>query len=342
LTDPTAEDRKSDHIKLAFESQVKDFRKDPRFHFEPALGTHHVPIEPLRFLGKNINLPLWISSMTGGTAQAGKINRNLAEACKEFKIGMGLGSCRSLLYNSDHFNDFNLRPIIGDTLPFFANLGIAQVETLLQENKGRLITELVKKLEADGLIIHLNPLQEFLQPEGDRYAFPPIETIQKLLDIVSFPLIIKEVGQGMGPESMQALLHLPIAALDFGAYGGTNFSRLELLRSAEEKSSAYHALTYIGHTAEEMTDFLIEIVNTAGGDLPCKQIIISGGLRNFLDGYYFTSRVETGTGGKMLAIYAQGSAFLKHARESYDALRNYIITQKEGLALCKGFLKVKK
>lgn len=334
MSDPTAENRKKDHIRLAFESQAEHALNDKRFYYEPLLSPHPAVRQlPKNFLGKQLQLPLWISSMTGGTAMAGKINRNLAQACNEFGIGMGLGSCRALLYNDAYFADFDLRGIIGPDIPFYANLGVAQIEKMLRENEVDGIKKLVDRLRADGLIIHVNPLQEWLQPEGDRFSNPPIETIAALLSKVDFPVIVKEVGQGMGPESLKALLQLPLAAIDFGAFGGTNFSKVELLRS--EQDAADPEISYIGHTAEEMVGFVNDIVVELGDKIRCREIIISGGIRNYLDGYYCVKKI------RLNAIYAQGSAFLKHAQNDYAALKNYIKTQADGLTLANAFLKVR-
>lgn len=336
LNDPNSASRKKDHIELAFESQTSALQNDNRFYYEPLLQGHSGDKTLAKsFLGKTLQTPIWISSMTGGTEQAGKINRHLAQACNEYGMGMGLGSCRRLLDDNTYFEDFNLRPIIGDAQPFFANLGIAQIETLLEKGEADKIHALVAKLNADGLIVHVNPFQEWLQPEGDHFRNSPLETIQKLLELVDYQIIVKEVGQGMGPESIKALLKLPIAALDFGAYGGTNFSRLELLRSSQQHASLYRDLAYIGHTAVEMTGFVNAAVDTLGADLQCKEVIISGGIGGFLDGYYGMEKVV------LNSIYGQGSAFLKPAQQDYQALKTYIESQREGLALCSAYLKVK-
>src|SRR5690606_18585640 len=118
--------------------------------------------------------------------------------------------------------DFDWRQTIGSELPFYANLGIAQIEVLLEERAIERVHALVERLGADGLIIHVNPLQEWFQPEGDRLRVSPLETIQRFLEIAPYPVIVKEVGQGMGPASLRALLTLPLAAVEFGAFGGTN------------------------------------------------------------------------------------------------------------------------
>lgn len=336
MNDPNSASRKKDHIELAFESQTSALQNDTRFYYEPLLQGHSGARDlSKQFLGKTLQTPIWISSMTGGTEQAGRINRHLAQACNEFGMGMGLGSCRRLLDDDTYFEDFNLRPIIGEKQPFFANLGIAQIETLLENGAVDKINHLVAKLGADGLIVHVNPFQEWLQPEGDHFNKPPLETIQNLLELVDFQVIVKEVGQGMGPESIKALLRLPIAALDFGAYGGTNFSRLELLRSSEGHASLYKNLAYIGHTATEMTEFVNVATRELGNERKCAEVIISGGIGNFLDGYYHMQKLQ------LNSVYGQGSAFLKPAQQDYNALKTYVESQREGLALCSAYLKVK-
>lgn len=328
-------DRKLDHIMLAFESQTAKSEADPRFNYEPLMAGHpsDKPVD-IHFLGKTLGAPMWVSSMTGGTKMARVINHNLARACRDFRIGMGLGSCRKLLDDNTYFEDFNLRPLMGPDLPLFANLGIAQVETLIQEGKTHLIDRLVDKLQADGLIIHINPLQEWMQPEGNRIIHPPIDSIEKLLEKVRYPLIIKEVGQGMGPESLLRLLQMPLAAVDFGAFGGTNFSLVELLRQDEINRDKFEPFIMTGHTAVEMLDVVNHLAETRT-DLRCNQVIISGGIKNYLDGYYHVTR------SKLPAIYAQASAFLKHSQGDYEHLQRYVAGQIEGYRMAQTLLKIR-
>ena len=334
-TDPNATNRKRDHIELALKSQVNTL--DPRFYYEPLFAAHpeQGSLKPFNFLGKTVKIPMWVSSMTGGTEMARIINRNLARACGEFGFGMGLGSCRQLLYSDEHFDDFNVRPLMGDDVPLFANLGIAQLDILIERNEIFLITNLIAKLGADGLIIHVNPMQEWLQPEGDRFKKPAIETIKTLVDRLDCPLIVKEVGQGFGYESIKALLQLPLAAVDFAAAGGTSFSKLELLRGVSEQQKMYGALAHIGHSAVEMVDFTNQIVAELGDNIKCQQIIVSGGIQDFLDGFYCIKKLT------LPAIYGQASAFLKHAQGDYVDLKAFIEMQIRGLELAEAFLKVR-
>lgn len=331
-TDPLASSRKKDHITLAFESRVADKEIDNRFYYEPMLAGHPEGDTSLslEFLGKKLSVPVWVSSMTGGTGIARVINENLARACKDFGMGMGLGSCRSLLSSDEYLDDFNVRRFIGYDLPLYANLGIAQVERLIAENKTGLINKLIDSLEADGLIVHVNPMQEWLQPEGDFIRKAPIETITELLNIMHVPLIVKEVGQGFGPASLKALMDLPLAAIDLAANGGTNFSKLELLRADNLHKESYGPLMNIGHSAPEMLEWLNQMEVKDG-----KQIIISGGIQDFLDGYYLISKC------KFPSVYGQASGFLKYARGNYTELFDYVNLQVEGLKLAKTFLKVK-
>ncbi len=337
--DPTAVSRKSDHITLAMHSQVGHNDFDTRFFYEPMLSAHPTdgswPTFP--FLGKTLRIPLWVSSMTGGTQLARTINQNLARACGEFGIGMGLGSCRALLYSDEHRADFDIRGWMGDDVPLFANLGIAQLERLIDDNELWRITSMLDMLRADGLIVHVNPMQEWMQPEGDTFKRPPLQTIVTLLDqLQNVPLVVKEVGQGFGPASLRALLGLPLAAIDFAAGGGTNFAKLELLRSDEERRQSAMPLAHVGHTAEQMMRWTNDLVTEMGDTVRCPQIIISGGVRDYLDGYYLTQS------SLLPAIYGQASAFLAHAQGDYKDLQVYMKAQIRGLEAAKAFLHVRR
>jgi isopentenyl-diphosphate Delta-isomerase len=323
-SDPNASERKKDHIDLAFKSKVSAFEIDQRFYYEPILAAHpHDDIDlGLTFLGKTFKAPIWVSSMTGGTSLARIINKNLAIACGEFGLGMGLGSCRQLLHSDEFLEDFNVRKYMVNQ-PLYINLGIAQIEQLLDAG------------QTNKIIIHVNPMQEWLQPEGDRFMYAPMETVKRMLDKADYKIIVKEVGQGMGPKSIKSLLSLPIEALDFAANGGTNFALLEILRSSEIKKDNYHKLANIGHSAEEMISFANQIYQESPASVLCKQIIVSGGVSDFLDGYYHIQK------STLPMIYGQASGFLKYAMDSYETLQNYVDLQIKGLSLAKTFLTAK-
>jgi len=334
--DETASSRKEDHITLAFQSQQDRLAIDRRFYYEPMLSPHKSDYSILEctFAGFRQKLPMWVSSMTGGTEKANLINKNLSKACGEYGIGMGLGSCRSLLFSDEYFHDFDVKDNLGE-FPLFANLGIAQVEILAEQNDWVRISNMVQKLRADGLIIHVNPLQEWLQPEGDRFAKSPIETVEKALDNLDIPIIVKEVGQGMGPQSLDRLMRLPLAGVEFAASGGTNFSTIELFRADAQKKVLLENATKIGHTAEEMVLLLNHLNQKNKTDYKVSDVIISGGVRDFLDSYYLRNLCE------VPSISGHASQFLKYALEGYDALCAYIETQREGLMMANSFLTLK-
>jgi isopentenyl-diphosphate delta-isomerase len=328
------ENRKKDHINLALKSQTGIPDMDRRFHYEPMLQAHPAGgLQPFTFLGKQQRVPMWVSSMTGGTRLAGTINRNLARACNEFGMGMGLGSCRIIMDDDTYFGDFDMRDIIGDYLPLWANLGIAQIEELVSRNEVPRATGLVEKLRADGLIIHVNPMQEWFQPEGDILSRPPLESIKRFMEQFKYPLIVKEVGQGIGPESLRQLLQLPLQAIEFAAFGGTNFARVELLRDEKDSRALYEPLSRVGEDACSMLDYVNGI---AGSEkTACRELIISGGVKTFLDGYYLVKK------SVLPAVYGMASAFLEHAREEYGQLRNFVHYQVKGLEMAYAYLTVR-
>ncbi len=318
--------RKTDHIELAKLSQTDKLEADTRFYYEPLLSAHPTGkvIKPIRFAGKTMRYPIWISSITGGTDLAKKININLSKAAKEFGLGMALGSCRCLLENNDCFKDFDMRKNIGNQ-PFYANLGIAQIEKIVKENTYHKITELINKLQADGLFIHINPLQEIYQPEGDKISVSPIKTLEKFTEKIKTNIFVKEVGQGFGPESLEALFKLDIKGVEFAAFGGTNFTKLEMMRQNNISS-----MQNVGHTIDEMIKFYNSILYNKE-----KTVIISGGINSYLDGYYYINKINAD------AVYGQAYNMLKYAAKSYKVLQKYLLEEIKGLELAYSYLKLK-
>lgn len=326
-------DRKKDHIELAIKAQTTSITGDKRFVYEPLLSAHPKDsLKPFEFLGKELRTPIWASSMTGGTKLAKTINENIARVCNDFGMGMGLGSCRSLLDDNTHFQDFNVRKHIGDHLPLYANLGIAQIDSILRNHEDDKIKRLIENLQVDGLIVHINPLQEWFQPEGNRVERPPIDIIENLLQRVEYPIIVKEVGQGMGALSLKRLLQLPLKAVELGAFGGTNFSLLEMQRAENNDIDVYEPFAYIGETAEQMINSINHLSGTT--HIKCKEIIISGGVKSFLDGYYLMNKCA------VHSVYGMASPILHHAKESYEQLYAFIEKQVKGLTLAEAYLRI--
>ena len=318
---------------MALKSQIE--RADSRFFYEPILqGTQMPPLQKSPLGKKEMRAPIWISSMTGGTGKAKHINQNLGKVCGKYGLGMGLGSCRIILENNEYLEDFQLRKHIGNEIPFYANLGIAQIEKIAKSGRWEKISELIDKTETDGLIVHINPLQEWLQPEGDTIEQAPLDTLKSLLNKLDIQLIVKEVGQGMGPKSLNELFKLPITAIDFGALGGTNFALLELMRNSPHMLENFGLIANLGHKAEEMVIFCNDILENLA-ETNTKTIIVSGGIKTFLDGFYFTSLIKSN------AIYGQAWAMLQRANKSFEVLDQFVEYQIKGLQMASQLLSPK-
>ena len=326
--------RKLDHINLAFKSVPKTQTDLFSSYYEPILSAH--PEEDFcktNFLKNSFGMPLWVSSMTGGTEKALIINQNLARACNQFQLGMGLGSCRPLLESSSRFDDFNMRPYIGDAL-LFTNFGIAQVEQLLDEGNLNKIFEITNLLKANGVVIHVNPLQEWAQEEGDKFKYPPIDTIKKVVEKSKFPIIVKEVGQGFGPLSIRELLKLPLAAIELAGYGGTNFTLLEQARlngSNSVDSSSKSKFGNIGHSAAQMIDWINQCVKE--GKTECSEIIISGGIKDAVTAQVLMNSLE------LNSVVGMASELLKYSMKDYSSLEKYLVGLKGDFNLSKAFIR---
>ncbi len=264
--------RKSDHLKLAKSVQFNSKSSsllEYGLTYEPCLAAF--PAEDFSLsqkIGKkSLRHPVWISSMTGGSSESGKINKTLAKLANQFQLGMGLGSCRVIMEQPKSIKDFLLRPLLGKA-PFWANLGICEVDVYLKNNKWKIFQKILEELEVDGLFIHINPTQEFLQPHGSKLKRPAMEILQDLIaQQPKLPLMIKEVGQGMGPQSLKALSQLPLVGVEFASLGGTNFASLELARNNKGNKylEPHNSLTKLGHSAKEMVDFWINLAERFSG-----------------------------------------------------------------------------
>ena len=324
------QNRKKDHIELALASQMNAMHRNSSLTYEPALGHQGKnTFQGLTIAGKQVKAPFWISSMTGGTVETGEMNKVLAAAANKLDAAMGLGSCRIALEDPKQLPFFQVRKELGDHLPLFANLGIAELEMLVNQNQLFKLQELVKATEADGLIIHINPLQELLQPEGACHRKPPLDSLKSLLDVANYPIIVKEVGQGFGPQSLNALLSLPLEAIELAGFGGTNFSKVEILRS-KEKHPSTEALSLIGHNPLEMLHWL-----NASTQIRCKNIIISGGVKNAIEGYHYNSLC------KLPSLYGIASRLLQPAQTSLESLIEYLTIELKSYNVAADFLTLK-
>lgn len=185
------------------------------------------------FLGARLSAPLLVSSMTGGTERARVVNSRLARAAASHRIGMALGSGRALLSNPSLLPTYRT----GDRPPLLlGNLGAVQLRLGIGPADAE---RLVEVLGADGLVLHLNPLQEAVQPEGETQFRGLLDRIAEVVErLRPRPVVVKEVGFGLGPEDVAQLAAVGVAAVDVAGAGGTNWASVEGQRDRREATVA--------------------------------------------------------------------------------------------------------
>ncbi|MGB8981120.1 MAG: type 2 isopentenyl-diphosphate Delta-isomerase [Anaerolineales bacterium] len=271
--------RKADHIKINLEKDVRSALTTglERYHFVhealPELDLER--IDPsLSLFGKRLAAPILISSMTGGTEEAGEINHRLAEAAQEAGVAMGVGSQRAALENPKETPTFSIARQAAPDILLFANLGAVQLNYDYGIDQCRRIVDMIR---ADALILHLNPLQEAVQDAGDtNFAGlgKKIEEICKKLDV---PVIAKEVGWGISERTARLLADCGVRAIDVAGAGGTSWSQVEMHRAPDEFTRQL-AATFVGWgipTAEAILN-----VRKAAPEMT---IFASGGIKDGLD-----------------------------------------------------------
>jgi isopentenyl-diphosphate delta-isomerase len=271
--------RKAEHLRINIEEDVGAKGIDPGFdayafrhHALPEIDLHDIDCTR-SFLGRKLEAPLLISCMTGGTSEATRINRILARIAARFGLAMGLGSGRALLESPETLESFDVRDDAPEIL-LLANLGAVQL------NKGSdaaACVRLVEMLRADALVLHLNPLQEALQPEGDTDFRGVIGRIADVCANVSFPIVVKEVGWGIGPADVRALFDAGVACVDVAGAGGTSWSEVERYRIGQPWRARVAAA--FADWGIPTTKALVE----ARSAVPAGLLIASGGLRSGID-----------------------------------------------------------
>ena len=224
-------DRKAEHIRLALEERMQwASRAFEHVAFDhdalPDLDFDAIDLS-VNFLGKRLRAPLLLSCMTGGTELAARINRNLAEAAESRGVALGVGSQRKALEDPSQAASFAVRSV-APTIPLLANLGAVQLNYGYDVDHCR---RAVSMIGADALVLHLNPLQEAIQPEGQcRFAglLPKMAEVARRLEV---PVIAKEVGSGISEATGRRLFGAGIKILDTAGVGGTSWARIEAERA---------------------------------------------------------------------------------------------------------------
>src|SRR5512138_1488896 len=271
--------RKADHIKINLEKDVRSTLTTglERYQFVhealPELDLEQV--DPgLSLFGKRLAAPILISSMTGGTEEAGEINQRLAEAAQEAGVAMGVGSQRAALENRRETPTFSIARQVAPDILLFANLGAVQLNYGYDVDHCHRVVDMIK---ADALILHLNPLQEAVQDAGDTNFAGLARKIEEVCKKLEVPVIAKEVGWGISERTAKRLADCGVAAIDVAGAGGTSWSQVEMHRAPDEFTRQL-AATFVGWgipTAESILN--------ARNAAPEMTIFASGGLKDGLD-----------------------------------------------------------
>lgn len=305
--------RKSDHIRINLEEDVAfptvtTGLEQYRLVHEalPEMNLDEVDTG-VALYGKQLRAPILVSSMTGGAEEAEHINRNLAIAAEACGLAMGVGSQRAGLEKAHLEDTFHVRTL-APTVLLFANLGAVQLNYGYTIDQCRRAVEMI---EADALILHLNPLQEMLQPEGDlewRGLLDKIETVCRTVDV---PVIVKEVGWGISARTARRLIAAGVNAIDVAGAGGTSWSQVEMYRAPTRRLRRLAAAFAdwgipTSHSLREVVAVRDEMDR---GDV---HVFASGGIRT---GQEIAKCVALGAD-----LVGLASPFLKRAVESDEAV----------------------
>ncbi|MEM6463009.1 MAG: type 2 isopentenyl-diphosphate Delta-isomerase [Pseudomonadota bacterium] len=272
--------RKDEHLSVVLEGRQKRATKTTGFEnvdfVHCALPEMHLDDVDITtaFLGKRISAPILVSSMTGGPRRAAQINENLARACEALSLPFAVGSQRvAIEENSDGGLGLNLRAL-APSVPILGNLGAAQLNRGFGADEAQRAIEMI---DADALYIHLNPLQEAVQPEGDRDWSGLFDKIAALADALAVPLAIKEVGSGISAGLARRFVDAGITIIDVAGAGGTNWAAVEAARMEDpQKAELANAFSNWGiPTARAVAE--------ARDACPKAIVIASGGIRDGID-----------------------------------------------------------
>ncbi|RMF26062.1 MAG: type 2 isopentenyl-diphosphate Delta-isomerase, partial [Cyanobacteria bacterium J083] len=271
--------RKDDHIRICLEEDVQFHRLTnglEKYRFThaclPELDYQDINITT-SFLALPLGAPFLISSMTGGTAKAKIINSRLAQVAQKYKLAMGVGSQRVAIEKPEVIDTFALREIAPD-IALFANLGAVQLNYNYSVAE---CIQAVQSIQANALILHLNPLQECIQPNGDTNFAGLLKKIGQLCQRLTVPVIVKEVGNGISAQMATKLISVGVQAIDVAGAGGTSWAKVE---SARAKNNLQKNL---GKTFADWGIPTAECIRQIRQVYPQIPLIASGGLRNGLE-----------------------------------------------------------
>ncbi len=277
----SAIDRKDSHLTLCLEEEV-EFASQHANGFAALRFDHDALPEVDRgavvtgvdLLGKRLAAPIVIASMTGGTERAGALNRRLALAAEACQVGMALGSQRKMLADPSTRATFAVREVAPRLPLVFGNVGAVQLNYGVGAAD---VQRLVDAIGCDAFFFHLNPLQEAIQPEGDTRFSGLLARLREVVPTVPVPVLLKEVGAGIGRATALKIRELPVAGVETAGVGGTSWSKIESLRTADPvQRSTGELFARWGIPTAESIAICREV-------LPDKVVIASGGIRNGIE-----------------------------------------------------------
>ncbi len=281
MSEGLTEPRKLDHIRIALEELV-DMSGEERWF--DGVELLHNPLPDIsfdevdltvEFLSHKISAPILIEGMTGGHEATKRINEELAKAASEFGVPIGVGSQRAALEKEELAHTYKIVREIANNVPVIANLGISHV---IGSNGVDNAKKAVDMIEADAIAIHLNPLQEVIQPEGDHDLRDGIVSIRDLVKELDVPVIVKEVGSGIRPSVAKLLDYFGVYAIDVAGSGGTSWALIEGERASDRSKERTASQVYKkwGIPTPAAILSVSEVIERA-------KLIGSGGVRNGLD-----------------------------------------------------------
>ena len=302
--------RKLDHLRVCLQRDVQSGRTNGFERYEllhdalPDMNFDEINIIS-KFLGKDFDAPIFIEPMTGGTAEAEKINKNLAKAAQDVGIGMGVGSQRAMIENPDLAPTYFVKDIAPDIF-LAGNIGASHILELSTEQ----VAQVVDRIKADALVIHLNTAQEIAQMDGHKKWKGALDAIKKLRSEFKMPVIVKEVGCGITGKAADRLEKTGIDAIDVAGVGGTSWIKVDSLITGKPLSNFFGW----GMQTAQCVEQCMEKVKVP--------VIASGGIRNGIEA---TKALAMGASLVGLAL-----PLLKPATKSADAVKavlNHIITE---------------
>jgi len=276
--------RKDEHILLASQEKVESNETTWLEHVTfvhntlPELNLDDISLSG-EFLGRSISSPLFVGAMTGGTELTKKINVSLAKAAQKYRISMMVGSQRVIFRHPETKSSFSAVREAAPDVPIIGNIGIAQIAT--SENFDY-VQEIIDNIDADAVAIHLNVIQEVIQPEGDKIFAGALENIEKLRDQIEVPIIIKETGCGISKKIAQQLFNIGIDIIDVSGIGGTSWVAVEYYRAKKYDEDIKKELGKMFWDWGIPTAASILEVSSARNRSNI-QIIGSGGIRSGID-----------------------------------------------------------